>query len=174
MIVEDVSVELISPDDLAPLREELIALCAQAFAADPWRDPPGRAVKVVDRVYASVGKPSFRLVTCRVDGMLVGFGYGNVDTFCASLAPRSFGHHKAFELVDLAVAPMFQGLGFGRKVHDALLAHAPLPRLLLTHQALELRSRYTRWGWRDLGDVVIPGSGSTLALMAQLPPDATA
>jgi len=167
MIVEDVSVEHISPDDLAPLREELIALCAQAFAADPWRDPPGRAVKVVDRVYASVDKPLFRLVTCRVDGMLVGFGYGYVDTFCAGLAPRWFGHDKAFELVDLAVAPMFQGMGFGRKVHDALLEQASRPRLLLTHQALELRSRYARWGWRDLGDVVIPGSGATLALMAQ-------
>ena len=168
MIVEDVSVEDISPDDLAPLREELIALCAQAFAADPWRDPPGRAVKVVDRVFASVDKPSFRLVTCRVDGMLVGFGYGCVDAFCAGLAPRWFGYDKAFELVDLAVAPMFQGLGIGRKVHDTLLERAPSPRLLLTHQALELRSRYVRWGWQDLGDVVIPGSGATLALMAQL------
>jgi GNAT superfamily N-acetyltransferase len=168
MIVEDVSVEHISPDDLAPQREELIALCAQAFAADPWRDPPGRAVKVVDRVFASVDRPSFQLVTCRVDGMLVGFGYGNVDTFCAGLAPDWFGHDKAFELVDLAVAPMFQGLGIGRRLHDTLLAQAPTPRLLLTHQALELRSRYARWGWRDLGDVAIPGSAATLALMAQL------
>jgi GNAT superfamily N-acetyltransferase len=168
MIVEDVAVEHISPDDLTPLREELIALCAQAFAADPWREPPGRAVKVVNRVFASLDKPSFQLVTCRVDGMLIGFGYGCVDAFCASLAPRWFGHDRAFELVELAVAPMFQGLGIGRKLHDTLLEHAPSPRLLLTHQALELRSRYVRWGWEDLGNVLIPGSGATLALMTQV------
>ncbi|HEX6684619.1 MAG TPA: GNAT family N-acetyltransferase [Candidatus Limnocylindrales bacterium] len=168
MIAEDLFLQDQSPDDLAPLREELIALCAQAFAPDPWRDPPGRAVKVVDRIYDSVGKPAFRLVTCRVDGELVGFGYGCVDVFCAGLAPPNLGCDKAFELVDLAVAPMFQGLGIGRRVHDTLLADAPCPRMLLTHQALELRSRYARWGWQDLGDVVIPGSGATLALMAQM------
>jgi GNAT superfamily N-acetyltransferase len=160
MIVED-----LSPDDLPGLREELIVLCAQAFAADPWRDPPARAVKVVDRLFESVEKLSFRIVACRVDGFLAGFGYGYEDVFCAGLAPRELRLEKAFELVDLAVAPMYQGQGIGRKLHDTLLAGAPTPRLLLTHQALELRSRYARWGWRDLGDVVIPGSSVTLALM---------
>lgn len=147
------------------MREELIALCAQAFAPDPWRDPPARSIKVVDRLYASVDKPSFRFVSARIGGMLAGFGYGYEDTFCAGLAPPELGLDKAFELVDLAVAPMFQRRGFGRELHDAVLAQAPTPRLLLTHQALELRSRYARWGWRDLGDVTLPGSGATMALM---------
>lgn len=159
MILEDLSRE-----EIAGLREELIALCAQAFAADPWREPPSRAVKVVDRIYASFDKPSFRLVVARGSDGITGFGYGYADDFLARLTT---GFDRAFELVDLAVAPVHQGRGIGRKLHDALLAQAPSPRLLLTHPALELRSMYARWGWRDRGDVSIPDSETIWALMSQ-------
>jgi GNAT superfamily N-acetyltransferase len=160
MILED-----LSRPEIDGLREELIALCAQAFAGEPWLEPPARAVKVVDRFYESLDLPGFRLTVARLDDGLAGFAYGYVDSFCAGLDPgRSF--KESFELVELAVAPRYQGRGLGRKLHDALLAQAPSPRMLLTHQALDLRSLYARWGWRDLGDVVIPGSESTLALMA--------
>ncbi len=159
MILED-----LSRTEISALREEFIALCAQAFAGEPWREPPARAVKVVDRLYASLDRPMFRLTVARGDDGLAGFAYGYMDTFCASLSGGRY--EQAFELVELAVAPVYQGRGLGRKLHDALLAQAPTPRMLLTHQALDLRSLYARWGWRDLGDVVIPGSASTLALMA--------
>ncbi|MEF9883674.1 GNAT family N-acetyltransferase [Streptomyces sp. P9-A4] len=127
----------------AERRDELLALCAQAFCGAPWHEPPLGAVRTVDRLLDSAaGRPDYRGVAALgPDGELQGFAAGWTDTALS-------GREPAFELAELVVAPARQGLGLGRALHDALLdGPPPGPRLLMTLDVPELTGRYARWGW---------------------------
>ncbi|MFD7323726.1 GNAT family N-acetyltransferase [Streptomyces sp. NPDC059875] len=127
--------------EVAGRRDELIALCAQAFCGAPWHDTPRGAVRTVERLLAHAGQPDFRCVAgLDADDALTGFAAGWVDSALS-------GAEQTFELAELVVAPAHQGRGLGRTLHDALLAGAPAPRLLMTLDVPELRERYERWGW---------------------------
>ncbi|HEY9373652.1 GNAT family N-acetyltransferase [Streptomyces sp.] len=137
----DAGLALSEPTDPAALRDELIALCAQAFCGPPWHEPPRGAVRTVDRLLGVAGRPGFRMVAAHdADGALTGIAAGWPDTVLS-------GGEQAFELYELVVAPAHQGRGLGRALHDGLLALAPGPRLLMTLDVPELRGRYERWGW---------------------------
>ncbi|MBD0707627.1 MULTISPECIES: GNAT family N-acetyltransferase [unclassified Streptomyces] len=130
-------------DEVAGRRDELLALCAQAFCGAPWHEPPLGAVRTVDRLLGSAAaRPDFRSVAALgPDGELLGFAAGWTDT-------EPPGHEPAFVLAELVVAPARQGLGLGRALHDGLLgALPPGPRRLMTLDLPELTDRYTRWGW---------------------------
>jgi GNAT superfamily N-acetyltransferase len=55
---------------------------------------------------------------------------------------------------EFAVDPGYQGKGYGRLLHDALLQRRP-ERLahLLVRPDNPAKSAYTRWGWRAVGQV---------------------
>ncbi|MFB7338470.1 GNAT family N-acetyltransferase [Streptomyces hydrogenans] len=129
------------PEEARARRDELIALCAQAFAGAPWHEPPRGALRTVDRLLDSAARrPDFRAAAALgPDGELLGLAAGWTDTVLSGDAP-------AFELAELVVAPGHQGLGLGRALHDALLAGAG-PALLMTLDVPELTDRYARWGW---------------------------
>ena len=153
-----------TPADLIPLREELIALAAQAFCAAPWNEGPADAVRAIDRMWGYLDGPDFAAVIAVENEHLIGFAYGVTDSVCAALHPGPSAPAEAFEVVELAVVPAFQGRGIGRALHDSLLATAPDLRLLLTHPAAPARDGYRRWGWIDLGLVRMP-AGRELILM---------
>ncbi|CAM5525016.1 GNAT family N-acetyltransferase [Streptomyces tanashiensis] len=130
-------------DELAGRRDELLALCAQAFCGGPWHEPPLGAVRTVDRLLGSAaGKDGFSAVAALdAEEALLGFAAGWTDTVLSGDAP-------AFEFAELVVAPGHQGRGIGRRLHDALLVGAaPGPALLMTLDVPELTDRYARWGW---------------------------
>ncbi|MGW4706162.1 GNAT family N-acetyltransferase [Streptomyces sp. NPDC004285] len=130
-------------DQLAGRRDELFALCAQAFGGEPWHEPPLGAVRTVDRLLGSAaGRDDFTAVAALdADEALLGFSAGWSDTVLT-------GDASAFELAELVVAPGHQGRGIGRRLHDALLrAAAPGPALLMTLDVPALTDRYTGWGW---------------------------
>ncbi|MFB7278810.1 GNAT family N-acetyltransferase [Streptomyces hydrogenans] len=131
------------PEEARARRDELIALCAQAFAGAPWHEPPRGALRTVDRLLDSAARrPDFHATAALgPDGELLGLAAGWTDTVLSGDAP-------AFELAELVVAPAHQGLGLGRALHDALLAGAGAgPALLMTLDVPELTGRYARWGW---------------------------
>ncbi|MER5739197.1 MULTISPECIES: GNAT family N-acetyltransferase [unclassified Streptomyces] len=136
-------VGLLLPEEARARRDELIALCAQAFGGAPWHEPPSGAVRTVDRLLDSAARrPDFRAAAALgPDGELLGLAAGWTDTALSGAAP-------AFELAELVVAPAHQGRGLGRALHDALLASRPAgPALLMTLDVPELTDRYARWGW---------------------------
>ncbi|MFE5511864.1 MULTISPECIES: GNAT family N-acetyltransferase [unclassified Streptomyces] len=147
--------------EAARRRDELLALCAQAFCGAPWHEPPLGAVRTVERLLGSaVGRPDFRAVAALgPDDELLGFTAGWTDTVLT-------GREPAFELAELVVAPAHQGLGLGRALHDAILAEAaPGSRLLMTLDVPELTKRYEGWGW-TVYDRRTPGtSGRAYAVM---------
>ncbi|MCX4981668.1 GNAT family N-acetyltransferase [Streptomyces sp. NBC_00572] len=129
--------------EVAPYRDELLALCAQAFCGAPWHEPPLGAVRTVDRLLDSAArKDEFNaVVALDADGALLGFAAGWTDTVLT-------GGEPAFELAELVVAPGNQGRGLGRALHDALLVSGTQGRaLLMTLDVPELTDRYERWGW---------------------------
>ncbi|MFF9338858.1 MULTISPECIES: GNAT family N-acetyltransferase [unclassified Streptomyces] len=134
---------LLLPEEARARRDELIALCAQAFAGAPWHEPPLGAVRTVDRLLDSAARrPGFHAaVSLGPDDELLGLAAGWTDTALSGAAP-------AFELAELVVAPARQGRGLGRSLHDALLVAAGAgPALLMTLDVPELTDRYARWGW---------------------------
>ncbi|MFE7548414.1 GNAT family N-acetyltransferase [Streptomyces gardneri] len=139
-------------------REELIALCAQAFGGAPWHEPPVGAVRTVDRLLDNAGRRDDFCAYAAyaadepddAGAALLGFAAGWTDTALS-------GDEPTFELVELVVAPGSQGLGIGRALHDGLLAAgSPGPALLMTLDVPELTDRYTRWGWKVV-DRLRPG-----------------
>ncbi|WP_329119146.1 GNAT family N-acetyltransferase [Streptomyces sp. NBC_01353] len=133
----------LAAEEVTALRDELIALCAQAFCGPPWHEAPRGALRTVERLLgrASGPEPGFRCVaSVDPEGALTGFAAGWLDNALS-------GADDTFELAELVVAPAHQGHGLGRALHDTLLAKTPGPRLLMTLDVPELRERYERWGW---------------------------
>jgi len=129
--------------EAAGRRDELLALCAQAFCGAPWHEPPLGAVRTVNRLLDSAARRDdfTAVVALDADGALLGFAAGWTDTVLT-------GGETAFELAELVVVPGQQGRGIGRGLHDALLAAVkPGPSLLMTLDVPVRQFRYARWGW---------------------------
>jgi GNAT superfamily N-acetyltransferase len=148
-----VEVHAVAPKSLSGYREQLIAVAAQAFGIAPWAEAPIDAVRLVDGMWCAFGRQDFTAVAALDGPHLVGFAYGYTDTRCGGLDPHAAAPYQAFEVLELAVGSAYQRRGIGRALHDALLADAPGPRLLLTHPEAAARHSYLRWGWADLGEV---------------------
>jgi len=146
-------------------REQLIAVAAQAFGAAPWTETPIDTVRVIDRMWCAFGRRDFTAVAALDGPYLVGFAYGLTDDHCVRMDPALSELTEAFEVVELAVAVAYQGRGIGRALHDALLAEAPTPRLLLTHPDATARGLYMRWGWTEAGITSAPRSGHPVIRM---------
>ncbi len=108
----------------------------------------------------------FRMVVLEDASGPVAFGYGYTgergqwwSDRVAGLAPAGvvdewLGGH--FELVELAVDPVWQGRGLGARAHDLLLEGLPHERALLTTYRDEERPAprlYRRLGWRPLAEL---------------------
>ena len=176
---------------------EIIYLPAEALVAeqnqivDVYREafgpPPYNESEADVRLFAgSLGRrwrrSGFRYVAARDSrrGRIVGFAFGYTckpgqwwrDTVVSALAPAAVNRWlaNAFELVELAVTPAFQGHGFGSRLHDALLAGLPHKTAVLStiqSETVALKL-YRRRGWVTLlSDFAFPGGERTFRIMGR-------
>lgn len=148
----NLEIKTLSPADLPALREPILSVAAQAFAAPPWNEKPADAIRLVDRMYEAVTHPDFTALAAFDAGDMIAFTYGYTDNRLTAMSP-GITAPEAFEMIELAVAPTYQGQGVGRALHDALIVLTPAPRLLLTHPEAPARRSYLRWGWTEAGEV---------------------
>ncbi|MGH2538634.1 MAG: GNAT family N-acetyltransferase [Candidatus Promineifilaceae bacterium] len=152
------------PADTDALRRELTAIYTAAFGPPPYSHTAREARYFSQRYPGHAARPGFRLRLARQapHGAPAGFAYGypsrpgqwwhdQVRPHLES-GPAAVWLADAFELVELAVAPAFQGLGLGGRLHDALLAGLTCRRALLSTLAQPTRAlaMYRRRGWQTL------------------------
>ena len=119
-----------------------------------------------DRVPRHAGREGFRFLGAfEPGGRLVGFVYGYTgapgqwwyDRVAAALDKKAAAlwlDPPHFELTELAVAPAYQRLGVGTRLHDEVLEGLPHKRALLSALAANTRviAFYEHRGWR----VILP------------------
>lgn len=156
-------IERHSADSLAALRDDLVGIYAAANAErrdHPFFRSNDFWIRLVER-YAVA--EDFLLVLSRVDGVAVGFAFGSPRRDAAdiwAMVRRALPEVAAlsdsepiYVLREIAVHPDFQGRGYGRRLHDALLADRPerLAQLLVLPDNQTAKRAYYSWGWRDIG-----------------------
>lgn len=104
--------------------------------------------------------PHFAGVVALDGGRVVGLGWGAqgvlgnwwYDKVAARVGARHPALQDAWVLVELGVLPEYRASGVGTRVHDAVIAAQPLPRLLLSTQVANVGARrlYERLGWEYL------------------------
>ncbi|WP_040694231.1 GNAT family N-acetyltransferase [Nocardia vinacea] len=126
--------------------------------ADPWYSP-ARFWERLEELYAPI--PSFELVTGRVGGRMVGYAFGTrygrpqavwdkAVRIYPELAVETSGLVYIFR--EFAVHPDYQGHGYARIIHDALLSGHPEPlAYLLVRVGNPAKAAYESWGWRVIG-----------------------
>ncbi|MGW4324378.1 GNAT family N-acetyltransferase [Nocardia sp. NPDC004573] len=126
---------------------------------NPWYSP-GRFWERLEEMYAPIA--GFELVTGRIDGRMIGYAFGTpynrsqaVWKKAVRVYPRlATGSESApvYIFREFAVHPDYQGQGYARIIHNALLSQRP-ERLayLLVRVGNPARAAYEAWGWRVIG-----------------------
>lgn len=140
-------------------RDAIAAVYGAAFGVDQ-EDSDQFMTKALDRHLAF---PGFRgLVAENQAGVMLGFVYGYLSEAgqwwhelvrpALTAASCAGWLDDAFEFVELAVHPDFQGRGIGSRLHDALLLDAPGSRALLSTLTGETPATrlYRSRGWVPL------------------------
>jgi ribosomal protein S18 acetylase RimI-like enzyme len=175
--------------DFLALRQDIVAVYRAAFEGPPYHKSQDEVVGFNAALPRHTAQPGFRAVIATDPaggsgsgaGVACGFAYGYVcgpgqwwhDSVAAALAQpervRWLG--DAFEVVELAVAPLAQGRGFGSRLHDTLLAGLPQRTALLSTMRGQTVARhlYDRRRWTVLiGDFTFPGTQRSYVIMGKL------
>lgn len=124
----------------------------------PWYPPDEWWTRLTD-LYAIT--PDFTLVTAQMGGSVLGYAFGspnNSDKHWSSIRarfPDMPGSGPVYIFREFAVHPDHQRHGYGRQIHDELLAGRPEPvgHLLVRQDNNTARTAYERWGWVHIGEV---------------------
>ena len=145
-------------------RDAICAVYGAAFAAPPYMRGPAATAAFADTLTRHVERHTFRCWVARdaVTGAILGFAYGYRSApghWWHDLVARALGAEAsrrwlaaAFELVELALWPGYQGQGIGGRLHDALLAEVPEQVAVLSTRQEETAALalYRKRGWIDL------------------------
>jgi ribosomal protein S18 acetylase RimI-like enzyme len=162
------------------LQHQLGAVYQAAFNIRKKREGTERLVEMLEMHRSREG---FLCIIAQddVDQRVVGFIYGYTsrpgywwfDTVSRALSRPALQiwFENAFEVVDLAVHPSWQGQGIGGRLHDSLLANLPpatYSTALLSTDPGETNARhlYNKRGWVPLlEDFYFPGRRTPMIIM---------
>ncbi|RPI24464.1 MAG: GNAT family N-acetyltransferase, partial [Chloroflexota bacterium] len=145
----DVRIEALNPSDIIAVEEQIVRVYHEAFAPAPYSKSQVEAALFSGTLGRHMRRPGFRFLAAflgqdrqLVGSPLIGFAYGYksepgqwwYDQVSAALRPEDVldWMSDAYELVELAVAPAFQGFGTGSLLHDRLLEGLPYRTALLS------------------------------------------
>lgn len=126
---------------------------------NPWYSP-ARFGERLEEMYAPIA--GFELVAGRIDGRMIGYAFGTpygrpqavwkkAVRFYPQCAPEA-RDTPVYIFREFAVHPDYQGQGFARTIHDALLSQRPESlAYLLVRVGNPARAAYEAWGWRVIG-----------------------
>jgi len=162
--VAEVRIEHYDSEGALRLKEPVLAVYLASHhdqQHNPWFSPGQFWQRLVDLYAPSHG---FGMVTAWHGQAMAGYAFGSVmgqpqeiwAMIRAALPdiPVSSAQEPIYFFREFAVDPSYQGKGYGRLLHDALLQTRP-ERLahLLVRPDNPAKSTYTRWGWRVVGQV---------------------
>ncbi|HEX6383921.1 MAG TPA: GNAT family N-acetyltransferase [Anaerolineae bacterium] len=163
-------------------QDQIVNIYREAFGPPPYNEGEAGVRLFAQSLARRVRRPGFRYVAARDKrhGRIVGFAFGYRcrpgqwwhDAVASALEPAAANRWlaDAFELVELAVTPAYQGRGFGGRLHDALLTGLPYQTALLsTIQAETVALKlYRRRGWVTLlTDFVFPQGNRSFRIMGR-------
>lgn len=154
----------LSATGMHALKQPLLDVYAECYAdliADPFFSP----ARHWERLEGYASRQGFALVVGYADEVMVGCALGFTlpattgwwRGLTTAVEPTDVAEDGArtFAFNELMVRPGFTNRGYGRALHDALLAGRPEQRatLLVRPDNLPARPAYERWGWRKLGEL---------------------
>ncbi|HEX2981868.1 MAG TPA: GNAT family N-acetyltransferase [Anaerolineaceae bacterium] len=161
-------------------QSQIVAVYRNAFEPEPYREDEADVQAFAEWLGRHSRRPGFRMLAAiePSHGQISGFAYGYTstagqwwyDVVARALSPeaRAEWMKDAFELVELAVDPPWQGKKLGSLLHDRLLASAShqtglLSTLWTDTTALRL---YQKRGWQTLlEDFYFPGVAEPYRVM---------
>lgn len=151
-------------EQVRSVQEQIVRIYVDAFAEPPYNGVAHEAAQFRETLNRHLHREGFRCVVGRENttGVITGFAYGYTShpgqwwhdlvahTLGASLTKQWLA--DAFEFVEFAVHPRYQGRGIGGQIHDTILSGLPhRTAILSTYQAnstgLQL---YRQRGWVTL------------------------
>ncbi|MBF6165540.1 GNAT family N-acetyltransferase [Streptomyces gardneri] len=126
---------------------------------NPWYSP-ARFWERLEEMYAPIA--GFELVAGRIEGRMIGYAFGTPYCRPQVVWKKAFRVYPQFPPTsngtpvyifrEFAIHPDYQGQGFARTIHDALLSQRPEPlAYLLVRVGNPARAAYEAWGWRVIG-----------------------
>lgn len=167
------AVSSLAPEEMQGFRKEILAIYQAAFSLPPYLETEASVQWFGDSFSRHLHRPGFRGCVAREEesGRVVGFAYGYHSrpgqwwyTFVAKeLQPEAIQRWlgDAFEFVELAVLPAYQGQGLGGRLHDQLLHDAPHRTAVLSTAQAETSALhlYRKRGWQILlSNVIFPAN----------------
>jgi GNAT superfamily N-acetyltransferase len=145
------------------LGDELAAIYAAA-RADQAHNPFYSRERFLERLEMYLPGREFELVTATLGGVMVGFAFGNPRDRTAEIweaVSKALPYivvpedpDPVYIFRELNVDPGYQGRGYGRVLHDALLRARPEKLAdLLVRPDNPARLAYLSWGWQRLGEL---------------------
>ncbi|MQA84030.1 MAG: GNAT family N-acetyltransferase [Streptosporangiales bacterium] len=152
--------------------DELSTLYLEVYAEPPYEWGDEHAALFRERFEVQRRQDGFRLVEARVDGTLVGVGFGvtlrssspwwqNLLTPLPEQVTREY-RGRTFAVVELLVRAPWRRRHIASTIHDLLLADRPEERATLTvlPEATAAQAAYRKWGWRKVAQKRNPLPGS--------------
>lgn len=145
------------------LRDDLLDVYRAAhhdLMSDPWWHPDRFWERLVS-LY--VPTTDFELVAGRLEGRVLGYAFGSPRNEAPDYWRKARAvlpdlalpadDEAAYVFREFAVHPDHQRQGYGRVLHDDLLASRPerLAHLLVRPDNIPARTAYVSWGWRMIG-----------------------
>lgn len=159
----EIQYQPIEPEGAHSLRKEIVSVYGAAFSQPPYFEKDYQIRDFEATLERHLKRPGFKAWIARVgpQGSMVGFSYGYASR------PGSWwyehvarGMHQevmaewlidAFELVELAVMPDWQGQGIGSRLLDTLLEGLTYHTAVLsTWPGTKAEKLYLRRGWTPL------------------------